>query len=75
MLLREATSLRIISDIIHISTKNAQEPKRTPRRQEEDSGTDGNAMEAPTAFYELIMSSLGPTGHVNLLQDVRVISS
>jgi hypothetical protein len=32
-------------------------------------------MEAPTDLYEPIISSLSPTGHVNLLLDVKVISS
>jgi hypothetical protein len=73
--LREATSPRIISGIIHLSVKNNREPKRTPRREEEESRTDENAIEAPTDLYKLTISSLGPTGHVNLLLDVKVISS
>jgi hypothetical protein len=32
-------------------------------------------MEAPTDLYELTISSLGLTSHVNLLLDVKVISS
>jgi hypothetical protein len=32
-------------------------------------------MEVPTNLYESIISRLGPTGHVNLLLDVKVISS
>jgi hypothetical protein len=32
-------------------------------------------MEALTDLYELTISSLGPTGHVNHLLDVKVISS
>jgi hypothetical protein len=32
-------------------------------------------MEAPPDLYELTISSLGPTGHANLLIDVKVISS
>jgi hypothetical protein len=32
-------------------------------------------MLAPTELDELSFSSLGPTGHVNLLMDVKVISS
>jgi hypothetical protein len=32
-------------------------------------------MEAPTDFYESIISSLVPTGHVNLPLDVKVINS
>jgi hypothetical protein len=32
-------------------------------------------MEDPTDFYEPIISSLGPTSHVNLLLDVKVIGS
>jgi hypothetical protein len=31
-------------------------------------------MEAPTDLYELTISSLGSTGHVNLRLDVKVIS-
>jgi hypothetical protein len=31
-------------------------------------------MEAPTDLYELTFSSLGPTGHVNLLQNIKVAS-
>jgi hypothetical protein len=31
-------------------------------------------MEAPTDLDESIFSSLGPTGHVNLLFNVKVIS-
>jgi hypothetical protein len=73
--LLEVTSQRIIPDIAHLSAKNAQEPKRISGRQEEDPGTDANAMEAPTNLYELTISSLGPTGHVNLLLDVKVNSS
>jgi hypothetical protein len=32
-------------------------------------------MEAPIDLYELTISSLGPTGNVNLLLDVKEISS
>jgi hypothetical protein len=32
-------------------------------------------MEAPTDLYKLIISSLGHTGHVNLLLHIKVISS
>jgi hypothetical protein len=32
-------------------------------------------MEAPTDLDEPTFSSLGPSGHVNLLLDVKVISS
>jgi hypothetical protein len=32
-------------------------------------------MEAPTDHYKLTILSLGPTGHVNLLLDVKAISS
>jgi hypothetical protein len=73
--LQEATSPRIIPDVIHVSSKNAREQKKTPKRQEENSGTDENTMEAPIDLYEPTISSLGPTGHVNLLLDVKVISS
>jgi hypothetical protein len=34
-----------------------------------------NTMEAPTNLDELAFSSLGPSGHVNPLMDVKVISS
>jgi hypothetical protein len=44
-------------------------------QRQEDSGTDGNAMEAPTDLYKLTISCLGPIGHVNVLRDVKVISS
>jgi hypothetical protein len=44
--------LYIILGIIHLSAKNARESKRTPRRLEEDSGTNWDAMEAPTDLYE-----------------------
>jgi hypothetical protein len=58
--LYEVTSTRIISDIVDLSIKNVWEPKRTPRREEEDSRTDENAMEAPTNLYEPTISCLGP---------------
>jgi hypothetical protein len=32
-------------------------------------------MEAPTDLDELTFSSIGPTGHVNILLNVKVISS
>jgi hypothetical protein len=32
-------------------------------------------MEAPTDLYEQTITSLDPSGHVNLLLDVKVISS
>jgi hypothetical protein len=32
-------------------------------------------MEATIDLYELTISSLGPTGHVNLLLNVKVINS
>jgi hypothetical protein len=73
-LLHEATSPRIILSIIHLSTKNAWEPKRTPRRQEEDFGTDENVMKAPTDLHKSTISCLGPTSYVNLLLNVKVIS-
>jgi hypothetical protein len=60
MPLREATSPRIISGTIHLNAKNAREPKRTPERREENSGIDGNAMEAPTDLYKLTISNLAP---------------
>jgi hypothetical protein len=45
-----------------------------PPRWQEHPGTNDNAMEAPTDLYELTFSSLGPTGHVNLLQNIKVAS-
>jgi hypothetical protein len=44
------------------------------RSRKEHSGGKKKALEAPTNHYELTLSSLGPTGHVNLLLDVNVIS-
>jgi hypothetical protein len=73
--LREATSPRIVLGIVHLCVKNLREPKRTPRRLEEDSRTNGNATDALADPYELTTSSLGPNSHVNLLLDVKVISS
>jgi hypothetical protein len=32
-------------------------------------------MDAPTDLYKLTISSLDPTGHVNLLMNVKIISS
>jgi hypothetical protein len=65
---REATSPKIILGADHLDAKNAQEPKRTP-------GGKKKALEAPINLYKLTFSSLGPTSHVNLLLDVKVISS
>jgi hypothetical protein len=73
--LREATAPRIIPGVVHLNAKNAREPKTIHWRKEEDSGTNRNTMEAPTNLYEQTISILGPTGHVNLLLDVQVISS
>jgi hypothetical protein len=42
----EATSIRIDSSIIHLIARKAREPKRTPKRLEEDSRTDPNIVEA-----------------------------
>jgi hypothetical protein len=64
----EATSPKIVPGVDHLSAKNAREPKRTPRGKKK-------ALEAPTNLYEPTFSSLGPTGHVNLLLDIKVISS
>jgi hypothetical protein len=69
--LREATSPRTVLGIINLNAKNVWEPKRTPKRYEKDSRTNGNTMEAPTNLYEPAISSLGPTSHVNLLLDVK----
>jgi hypothetical protein len=65
---REATSPRIILGVGHLSAKNAREPERTSGREEEGPGN-------PTDLYELTFSSLGSNDHVNLLMDVKVISS
>jgi hypothetical protein len=46
-----------------------------PGRQKEHPGGKKKAIEAPTDLYELTFLSLGPTGHVNLLLDVKAISS
>jgi hypothetical protein len=46
-----------------------------PGSQKEHLGGKEKAMEAPTNLYDLTFSSLVPTGHVNLLLDVKVISS
>jgi hypothetical protein len=54
--------------VVHLYTKNVWE-------QKEHMGGKKKAMEAPTDLYELTFSSLGPTGYVNLLMDVKVISS
>jgi hypothetical protein len=48
---------------------------RTPESQKEHLGGKKKAMEAPTDLYESTFSSLGPTGHVNVLLDIKVISS
>jgi hypothetical protein len=45
-----------------------------PGSQREHPRAQKKAMEAPTDLYELTISSLGPTGHVNLLMNVKVIS-
>jgi hypothetical protein len=46
-----------------------------PKSQKEHPGGKKKAMETPTNLYEPTISSLGPTGHVNLLLDVKIISS
>jgi hypothetical protein len=61
--------------IIRLIAKNAREPKGRPKRHEEGSRTNENSMEAPTDLYKPTISSLGPTGHVNFLLDLKVISS
>jgi hypothetical protein len=48
--------------------------KHHPPRHQEHYGTDENTMEAPTGLYEPTISSLSPTGHVNLFLDVKIIS-
>jgi hypothetical protein len=46
-----------------------------PGSRKEHPGGKKKALEAPTNLYEPTFSSLGPTGHVNLLLDIKVISS
>jgi hypothetical protein len=46
-----------------------------PGSQREHPGAEKKAMEAPTDLYESSISSLGPTGHVNVLMDMKVIIS
>jgi hypothetical protein len=48
---------------------------RTLESQKEHSRGKKKAMKAPTDLYELTSSSLRPTSNVNLLLDVKVISS
>jgi hypothetical protein len=48
---------------------------RTSESQKEHPGGKKKAMEAPSDLYEPTFSSLGSTGHVNLLLNVKVISS
>jgi hypothetical protein len=45
-----------------------------PGSQKEHPGGK-KVMEAPIDLYKPIVSSLGPTNHVDLLLDVKVISS
>jgi hypothetical protein len=45
-----------------------------PSQRQELSRIGGNALEAPTDLYKLTISMLGPTGHVNLFLDVKIIS-
>jgi hypothetical protein len=49
--------------------------ERHPPWWQEHPRTDENAMKVVTDIDELTFSSLGPTGHLNLLLDVKVISS
>jgi hypothetical protein len=60
--LLEAPTPRTFSSVVHLSAKNSLEPMRT-------------LWKSPTDLYEPTFSSLGPTGHVNLLLGVKVISS
>jgi hypothetical protein len=46
-----------------------------PPQWQEHPGTNENTMEAPTDLDEPTLSSMGPTGHINLLLDVKVINS
>jgi hypothetical protein len=43
--------------------------------QREHPGDQKKAMEAPTNIYEPTISSMGPTDYVNLLIDIKLISS
>jgi hypothetical protein len=47
----------------------------TPGCEKEHPGGKKKSMEAIIDLYEPTFSSMGPTGHVNLLLDVKVISS
>jgi hypothetical protein len=48
--------------------------KHHPPQRQEHPETNEIATKAPTDLYELTFSSLGPTDHVNLLLNVKVIS-
>jgi hypothetical protein len=48
---------------------------RTPGNQKGHLRGKKKAMESPSDLYEPTFSSLGPTNHVNLLLDVKVVSS
>jgi hypothetical protein len=43
-------------------------------QRQEPSGTDKNAIKAPTDLYEPTISMLDPTGHINLFLGVKIIS-
>jgi hypothetical protein len=45
------------------------------RSQEEHPRAQKNIMKVPTNLNEPTFSSMGPIGHVNLLLDVKIISS
>jgi hypothetical protein len=47
---------------------------RMPRSRKEHLRGKKKAMKVPTILYKLTFSSLGSTGYVNLLLDVKVIS-
>jgi hypothetical protein len=65
---REATSPRVIPGAIHPSAENIGSQKEHP-------GGKKKAMEALTNLYEPTFLRQGPTGHVNLLLDVKVLNS
>jgi hypothetical protein len=46
-----------------------------PGSRKEHPGGKNKALVAPTNLYELAFSNLGPTGHVNLLLNIKIISS
>jgi hypothetical protein len=59
----------------NLITRQAREPKRTPRRAEEDSRTGPNTVEASNRPLRTDHLKSGPTGHVNPFADIEIISS